>query len=252
MPRTLLYLVFLTLLSTSALAQGLAGAKNLDNAVLFSAGYGPFLSAGELNDRFGNGFAIDGGIAYMPRNSAWQIGARVTYGFGSEVKEDVLADLRTADGFVIGNQREPADVQLRQRQVFIGPSVAYTFRIGTNQRSGVNLRSSFGVFAHRIRIQNDPVQGVEPLFEDYRAGYDRLTAGPAWYQFIGYQTLAENRRINFYLGGDFLVASTTAQRSFDIPTGAAPSQDSRLDITFGARIGLIIPIYFGEGREIFY
>ena len=250
-PTQLLTALF-TLLSTCGLAQGLAGAKNLDNALLVNAGYGGFISAGDLGDRFGGGFAIDGGLAYLPRNSSWQFGVRAVYGFGNEVKEDVLAGLRTRDGFVIGNQREPADVQLRQRQVFLGPSVGYTFRIGANQRSGINLRSSVGYFANWIKLQEDPVQAVEPLLDDYRGGYDRLTAGPAWYQFVGYQTLSENRRINFYLGGDFTVASTTHQRLYDIPTAAAPASDRRLDITFGARIGLIVPLYFGEGREIFY
>lgn len=252
MRTALLQTALFTLLSTCGLAQGLAGAKNLDNALLVNAGYGVFSSAGDLGERFGSGFAIDGGLAYLPRNSSWQFGVRAVYGFGNEVKEDVLVDLRTRDGFIIGNQRAPADVQLRHRQLFLGPSLGYTFRIGSNQRSGINLRTSVGYFANWIKFQEDPVQAVEPLLDEYRGGYDRLTAGPAWYQFIGYQTLAENRRINFYLGGDFTVASTTHQRLYDIPTGTPPSDGRRLDITFGARIGLIVPLYFGEGREIFY
>ncbi|NJC28288.1 hypothetical protein [Neolewinella antarctica] len=250
-----LWLSFLALpnyTGTCVRAQGLAGAKNLDRAILFQVGYGLFNSAADLNDRFGNGFAFDGGVSYLPANSNWAFGVHANFGFGSDVKEDILADLRTSDGFLIGNQREPADVKLRQRQLFVGPSVGYTFRIGGNQRAGINLRTSLGYFAHRIRIQDDPVQTVAAIFEENRAGYDRLTGGPAIYQFFGYQHLSENRRINFYVGADLLAGFTKPSRAFDVPTGAALPDDRRTDVALGIRAGLIIPIYLGEGREIFY
>lgn len=241
-----------TLLSTCASAQGLAGAKNLDRGVLFQVGYGPYQSAGELADRFGNGWAIDGGIYWLPANSNFEFGVRANYGFGQEVKEDVLAGLRTPQGFIIGNNREPADIQLRQRQLFIGPSLGYTFRIGSNQRKGVSLKTTLGYYAHRIRIQRDPVQGTDALLEEFTPGYDRLTGGPAIYQFVGYQTLSEDRRINAYIGFDMLAGFTRPLRAFDVAEGGPLPDDLRTDLVLGVRAGLIIPIYLGEGREIFY
>ena len=252
MPRCVLTILLLLGLTTAAPGQSLAGAKNLDRAFLIGAGYGPFVSAGDLSERFGNGFAIDGSLAYLPANSNWEIGVRATFGFGAEVKEDVLRDLRTTDGFIIGNQREPADIQLRQRQLFVGPSIGYTFRIGRNRRAGLNVRTSLGYFSHRIRLQRDVVQGVAPLYPELLGGYDRLTGGPAIYQFLGYQVLSENRRINFYAGADALAGFTRPRRGFDVPTGAPLPDDLRADLTLGVRIGLVIPIYFGEGREIYY
>lgn len=238
--------------ASCARAQGLAGARNLDRAVMIYAGYGPMISAGDLSERFGSGFAIDGGLAYLPANSNLQFGFRVLFGFGSDVKEDVLLGLRTNDGFLIGNQREPADIQLRQRQLFIGPNLGYTLRIGNNQRAGIHLNTAFGYFFHRISVQDDPVQSVPQLSEELLPGYDRLTGGFAVHQFIGYQQLAFDRRLNFYIGADATVGFTSAQRNFDIPLGGPPSADGRTDIVLGLRAGIVIPFYFGEGREIFY
>ncbi|MEO0732609.1 MAG: hypothetical protein AAFZ52_07230 [Bacteroidota bacterium] len=250
--RSLKWLLVLLFLPVASAAQSLAGAKNLDAALSAYVGYGPFASAGDLNERFGSGFAIDGGLSWTPANSGWELGARVQYGFGNEVKEDVLAGLRTRDGFIVGNQREPADVQLRQRQLFVGPTLGYTLRISRNQRAGLHLKFSPGYFFHRIRIQDDPIQGVAPLADALRPSYDRLTGGFAVHQFLGYQQLAENRRLNFYVGGEILAGFTKGLRAFDIPTGGPPSSNGRTDMLFGLKVGLIIPFYFGEGREIFY
>lgn len=235
-----------------AQAQGLAGAKNLDSGLLTHFGYGPFASGGDLSDRFGGGWSLDGGATWLPANSNIEFGFRVQYGFGTQVKEDVLVQLRTQEGFIIGNQREPADIQLRQRQLFIGPSLGYTFRIGSNERAGFHLKTSAGYFFHRIRFQKDPVQNVPQLEPELEVGYDRLTGGFAIHQFIGFQQLALDRRLNFYLGGELMAGFTKALRNIDYVTGLPPSADSRIDLVIGAKAGLIIPFYFGEGREIFY
>lgn len=248
---TLLILLFLVVLSPLS-GQGLAGAKNLDPALLTYFGYGPFASGGDLGDRFGSGWSIDAGAAWLPRNSNFEVGFRAQFGFGSEVKEDVLASLRTREGFLIGNQREPADVQLRQRQLFIGPSLGYTFRLGENQRAGIHLKTSVGYFFHRIRFQQDAVQSVPQIAEELEAGYDRLTGGPAIHQFIGYQQLALDRRLNVYIGAELMAGFTKGLRSFDYATGAPPPAAGRTDLVAGLKAGLIIPFYFGEGREIFY
>lgn len=248
--RRVVYLVCLLIAGVSTLpAQSLAGERNLDRALILHLGYGPFASAGDLEDRFGSGFAFDAGLAYSPLRSSWQFGLLARYGFGNEVKEDVLADLRTSAGFIIGNQREPADVQLRQRQLFVGPRVGYTLALGDNQRAGLQLTTAIGYFYSRIRIQEDPVQFVPQIEQRLQAGYDRLAGGPSLYQFIGYQQLAADRRFNFYLGADLTVAFTQSLRDYSFTGG---DNDSRTDLTFGLRAGVILPLYRGEGQEIFY
>ncbi|MEM9928679.1 MAG: hypothetical protein AAF840_02565 [Bacteroidota bacterium] len=246
----LVLLSFLPFLTVSG--QGLAGAKNLDRGLLPYFGYGPFASGGDLSDRYGGGWSLDGGITWLPVKSNIEFGVRVQYGFGSQVKEDVLAQLRTREGFIIGNQREPADIQLRQRQLFVGPSLGYTFAIGNNKRAGLHLKTSVGYFFSRIRFQKDVVQNVPQLAPELEVGYDRLTGGLAIHQFVGYQQLALDRRLNFYLGAEVMTGFTKALRNFDYVTGAPPSDEGRLDLILGLKAGLIIPFYFGEGREIFY
>ena len=233
-------------------AQSPAGEKNLDRAFLLQAGYGVHTAAGDLSDRFDGGFAVDGGVAYTPARSNWQFGVRAHFGFGNTVEDDVLADLRTRDGFLIGNQRTPANVQLRQRYLFVGPSVGYTLSIGDNQRSGVLLRTALGYLRHWIHVQADPSQGVQPLLPERIAGYDRLTGGPSLHQFVGYQLLSRNRSVNFYIGVEALLAFTRPLRAFDVPTGTPLPDATRNDIILGARAGIIVPIYAGEGREIYY
>ncbi len=250
--RLLLSFLLGLFLSAFAGAQGLAGVKNLDRAVLVRLGYGPFASAGDLGDRFGSGFALGGGVDFMPVNSNWQFGVMAQYGFGREVREDVLAGIRINTGSIIGNQREPAEVQLRQRQLFVGPRVGYTLRIGKNQRAGVHLATGLGYFYSRIRFQQDPVQFVPQVDKTYQPGYDRLAGGPALYQFIGYQGLALDRRLNFFLGGEVTAGFTRNLRGYDLATAAPPEDGGRTDIVLGLRAGLIVPIYLGEGREIFY
>lgn len=250
MIRFLLFF-FLTASCLSA-QQSLAGARNLDKAVALQLAYGPFSSAGDLADRFGNGFSLDGGLYWLPARSRLEFGVKVNFGFGNDVKEDVLANLRTTEGFVIGNQRGPADVNLRQRQLFVGPSLGYTIALGKNKRAGIHLKSSVGYFFHRIKVQRDVVQGVQTLNEEFLAGYDRLAGGPAIHQFVGYQQLGVNRRLNFYLGAEVLAGFTRQLRAFDIPTQAPPTTDGRTDFVLGLKAGIIIPLYLGEGREIFY
>jgi len=251
MRKTFLFLLTLAL-TLPSFAQGLAGAKNLDKVVSIHLGYGPFATAGDLSDRFGNGFALDGGASFTLANSNLEFGFKAQFGFGTQVKEDVLADFRTSDGFIIGNQREPADIQLRQRQLFLGPSLGYTFRIGRNQRAGIHLKTSPGYFFHYIRFQEDALQNVPQLNEELRAGYDQLTGGFAIHQFIGYQQLAQDRLFNFYIGGELMAGFTKALRDFDFNLAGPPDTSGRVDLLLGVKAGLIIPFYIGEGREIFY
>lgn len=231
--------------------QRISNVQNTDPAILISAGYGPQSPAGDLGDRFGNGFGIEMALDYTGKESPWIFGLMGQYSFGSEVFEDVIAGLRTQEGFIIGNQRDPADIQLRMRAFFAGARVSRIIPLGDNPRAGIRVSVGGGWMEHRIRIQNDVSQTVNQLTGDYRKGYDRLTGGPAAYQFIGYQQLSENGRINFYVGGEIFEGFTTGKRDFDFATGTT-LDESRLDILAGLRVGLILPLYQGEGKEIYY
>ncbi|MEL6143595.1 MAG: hypothetical protein AAFU67_18495 [Bacteroidota bacterium] len=252
--RTVYYVLLFCLVTSSSLTgqDFLESARNQDAAILFSASYGPQMTAGDLVDRFGEVWSIEAALDYTFDKSPWQVGLFGQLIFGSRVKEDVIAGLRTAEGFIVGNQRIPADVQLGARGYLMGLRVARTFSFGgKNPRAGLKIGLGGAWLIHRIRLQNDPTQTVNQIIDEYRAGYDRLTEGPAAYQFIGYQILGVNRRINLYGGLELIEAFTSSKRDVDFATGG-PLEENRLDILAGVRVGIIIPFYQGEGREIFY
>lgn len=244
---------FIFLLFTSFLsAQGLAGERNAGSVVLIDVGYGRHFNGGDLNDRYGNNWAIEMGVDYLANNSSWSFGVFGQYLFGSTVKQDVLANLRTSSGYLIGNQRDPADVQLRLRGYFGGVRVGKIISLGgENPRSGLKLAVGAGWVRHWIRIQNDPAQSINQLVGDYRTGYDRRTDGPTLYQFVGYQNLSLNGRVNFYIGGEFFQGFTQERRDFNF-TDESTFEKKRLDLIAGIRCGLIIPLYINNGEEIFY
>lgn len=232
-------------------AQGLAGERNLDKAILLNFSYGPVAPLADLADRFNSGFSIEFAADYAPKESPWLFGVMGQYIFGNSVKEDVLSDLRLENGTLVGNQRSAADINLRMRGLFAGARVGRIIALGKNKRAGIKLAMGLGLLGHRIRIQDDVNQSLPPVEGAYSKGYDRLTAGPAIYNFVGYQQLSRNGRVNFFAGAELITGFTKSQRKYDFAT-AASLTGNRLDMLGGVRLGLILPFYVGEGREIFY
>ncbi|MGB3617324.1 MAG: hypothetical protein WBA12_04345, partial [Catalinimonas sp.] len=78
-------------------------------------------------------------------------------------------------------------------------------------------------------------------------GYDRLTAGPALVEQIGYLYLDKRRFLNFFFALEFTQGFTRSQRSWNF--GAADASGGRFDVLSGVKIGLIVPIYFVRMEE---
>lgn len=228
-------------------------AQNTGSVLLFGFSYGLHLPGGDLQERFGLNFSPGLQIDYLTEPNNWIISLQGSFQFGSEVKTDVLANLRTEEGFIIANDRSVADIQLRERGFYLGASVGKLIGLAKNNyRSGLRLDLGAGLLQHRIRIQDDPVRTVAPLTGEYRKGYDRLTNGLALRQFIGYELLSKDRRANFYAGLELIQGFTKSRRNFDFLSRQA-DQASRVDLLYGFRVGLILPFYIGQDPgEIFY
>lgn len=237
--------------SVSLFCQGLAGERNLDRGIISHFSYGPVATVGDLADRFDGGWSIGLGVDYTPADSPWLFGVMGHYLFGNRVKEDVANNLRLPNGAIIGSQREVADLLLRMRAYYLGVRASRIISFGENKRAGIKVGVGIGYLGHRIRFQEDVTQSVNQLNAEYRKGYDRLTGGLALYQFLGYQIMSRNGRINFFAGGELIEGFTSSLRDFDFAT-AGSLEGSRLDILAGFRAGIILPLYFGEGQEIFY
>lgn len=246
----------ITVLITITLAAGALGAQTLGSGnsgkvLLLNFGYGPQMPIGELADRFGSNFAAEVSAEYMTANN-WAFGIQGQFLFGSTVNEDVLAGLRTEAGDIIGNDREPADIQLRQRGSYYGLRVGKLIGLAANNdRSGIRINLGAGILQHRIRIQDDPFRGVPQIEGEYEKGYDRLTNGLALHQFIGYQTIGKTNGVNITVGFEFFEGFTQNRRDFNFDTRTADT-DQRLDLLAGFRVSFSLPFYQGNSEDIYY
>jgi len=217
---------------------------NQGNVLLVNVTYGVHSPRGDLSDRFGENFAIALQPEFITGENNFIFGLDGQYIFGTEVKEDVLFNLRTAEGFIIGNDRNPADIQLRERGFYIGANVGKLFSLSAkNPRSGLRITVGGGLLQHKIRVQDDPQRVVPQLTGEYKKGYDRLTNGLALQEFIGYQLLGRDRRLNFYAGFEFIQGFTQNRRTYNFDTMESVNED-RLDLLIGFRAGIALPFYF--------
>ncbi|MEL6660389.1 MAG: hypothetical protein AAFR36_28235 [Bacteroidota bacterium] len=227
------------------------GQSNSGRVILLNFGYGPQVPLGDMADRFGNNFAAEVSADYMTESN-WTFGVQGQFLFGSTVNEDVLAGLRTETGDIIGNDRDPADIQLRMRGSYYGVRVGRLFGLfESNRRSGIRINLGAGLLQHRIRIQDDPFRVVPQLEGEYAKGYDRLTNGLALHQFIGYQTIGKSNGINLTIGFEFFEGFTQNRRSFNFDTRMADTEQ-RLDLLAGLRVSVSLPFYQGNAEDIFY
>lgn len=228
-------------------------AQNKGHAWLVKFNYAAQFPGGDLSSRFGNNSNLGTGIDFITSEGNWLFGLEGGFIFGSDVKTNVLEDLQGPSGNIIGSNGGAADIQLKQRGFYIGGLVGKILRFSSkNPRTGFRITLGAGLLQHKIRIQNDPQNDVPQLSNQYKKGYDRLTNGLALNQFIGYQVLGLNKRLNFYAGLEFTQGFTKSRRSFNFDTRSQDTEN-RVDLLFGIRIGWILPFYFGKGSdEIYY
>jgi len=248
--RKIAGLCMLLALAATAAAQTEKG--NEGHILLAHFKFAVQVPGGDLSERFGANQNISAALEWMHKSN-WVLGLESSLLFGTDVKEDPLAGLRDENGLLFGDFGEPASVQLRQRGLHLGAYLGRLFPLSAaNRRAGIRITLGAGILQHRIRIQEDPQVFVSLLTDDYKKGYDRLTQGLALKQFVGYQYLSKNRRINFFAGLEFEQAFTTSRRDFDFDT-MQKDERSRTDLLFGLRIGWTLPFYLAENPdEIFY
>jgi hypothetical protein len=209
-------------------------------------GYGIMQPAGKLNDRFGSMLHPHFSIGFQPRASSFLMRLEGQYFFGSMVKTDVLQNLRTIEGYLVGNDGSIADMPLRGRGYYAGASVE---KIGIFSNFFLGLGSGF--LQHKIRIQKDPLTYVPQLEGAYEKGYDRLTSGLGIKSYLGYRYLSDNRRINFSFTLYSMVGFTELRRSIQFDIKGKPPHTGP-DFLTGIKLTWILPLYFDDPDLIFY
>ncbi len=224
---------------------------NDGSILLYHVDYAYQIPSGDLAERFGNGNQLTLGMDYItPKN--WLLGIGGGIFFGQDVKEDVLAPLRDIDGNIVGADQSLASLVLRERGFTLGVHIGRIFPFSTLSRSGLRLQLGGGFMQHKIRLQDD-TRNVNQVEGDYAKGYDRLTNGLMLNQFIGYQHLSRNRRVNFHVGLDVFQGFTQNRRSYNFDTMSVDT-NKRLDIIYALKFAwTIIPVYLDDAPdEIFY
>ncbi|MFZ4544939.1 MAG: hypothetical protein ACOYOA_12875 [Saprospiraceae bacterium] len=209
------------------------------------------IAGGDLKTRFGNSSAPNLSIDLMTDRGNWIGGAEFGYIFGRTVKEDPLTKIYNLSGKIYGTDFVATEIFLRQRGFWTGAYLGKLIPVSSvNKRSGIRLTIGFGNIQHKIRLQDD-TKSVVQLDSPYNKGYDRLTGG--WYvsEFIGYQHLSKNRRVNLMIGFDFMQGFTKSWRDWDWDL-KSKNTEQRLDLLSGIRVGWSLPFYIGEASEEIY
>ncbi|MEO6758110.1 MAG: hypothetical protein ABIO24_01565 [Saprospiraceae bacterium] len=223
-------------------------ARNKGKAFLLHLEFGIYQPGGDLADRFGGNGGLGLGTEFITANNLI-IGAEGHFYFGSNVKEDPLAILRTAEGDLIGNDLSLASVPLHERGWYVGGLIGNLLPL-SNTRSGLRITLGAGVTQHKIRVQDDQ-SALTQITGDYGKGYDRLTGGLALEQFVGWQNLAKNRLANFMIGFEFNQGFTHTLRDWDF-NDRRKLEGQRLDLRFGIRAAWTLPFYLDGSENISY
>jgi len=192
------------------------------------------------------------GIESINQKSRLFYGIEGNFFFGSNVKEDVLTQLRTMDGSIIGINGETGDVGLKERGIYFGVHTGKIFSTTDKNSSltGIRTQIGFGLLQHKIRVQ-DNLKSIVPLNKEYRQGYDRLTNGGAIHLAAGYQYDSPYNNFHFKIMGDMMAGLTKSRRDLDYATGVYLDQ-KRTDILFGINIAYVVMISRTSTAENIY
>jgi hypothetical protein len=225
--------------------------KEKANIPMFSASFALQVPQQDLKERFGMNSNIGGDFLFKTK-SGWLAGIEVYYLFGDQVKEDSILDgLRTANGEILNEFGEYANVLIYERGYYLGAKLGKLIPLSSsNPNSGIMITLSAGFLEHKIRIDN---QGntVPQLVGDYKKGYDRLSNGFSMREFVGYMYIGENQFANFFAGVEFYQSWTMNRRSINFDTKTTDNRERRDDL-IGFRLGWIIPLYRHMQTNTYY
>ncbi len=195
----------------------------------------------DLVKRYGTSMSPGASFTWKTKHNIL-VNAEGGYFFGTTVKEDVLANLKTNDGFIIDNEGYPAQLKITERGWNFNANVGYIIpKTGFNKNCGLFFTIGAGYMQHKIKLY-DVNKKVAAVQGKYAKGYDRLSGGISFSQFVGYMYLSNNRLANIYAGVELYEGLTKSYRGYNFDTGL-PDTKQRFDVLTGFRVGWILPLY---------
>ncbi len=209
------------------------------------------LPTGDLVNRFGYNSNVGLDFSYKTKKK-FIIGINWGFIFGDQINEKGVFDsLKTSTGFIINQNGNPAVVRLYERGFTLSVYAGKMFHVfAHNMNSGFVLLAGPCVLHHKIRIDDLGHQSPQ-LVKQYAYGYDRLTQGFGFQEFIGYYYFSNRRLLNFFGGFEFTQAFTKSQRSYDFDL-MKPDLQKRVDILNSIRVGWVLPIYKRNKNQFYY
>ncbi|MBK7212277.1 MAG: hypothetical protein IPH88_03040 [Bacteroidales bacterium] len=229
-----------------------------DSLVLNSiyATYAMDLPSADMQDRYGLSHTIGAGFKHMTKKR-WVFSIEGNYLFGPNIKDrgavlnGSTSWITTEDGHVISAEGIYSNLAMTERGFTAWAKAGKLFATQkSNPNSGWLVMVGAGMLQHKIRIDVSQ-NNTPPLRTEYKKGYDRLCNGAGITEFIGYQYLDDNKRINCFAGLEFVQAWTQSRRAYYFADHMKPNEH-RFDMLSGIKVGWIIPFYKKTGREYYY
>lgn len=207
--------------------------------------------AADMAKRFGTSARIGPAVLYKTKSN-WLFGAKADFIFGGYVNEDsLMINLKDKYGDFLNTEGQRIAIPRYERGYVLGLSAGKILNISkTSSDNGIMLLATVGFIQHKINIF-EKNKTVPQVHGDYLKGYDRLTNGACIEQFIGYTYFAKNGLLNFQIGFDALFGFTQGRRDY-LYDVMRPDTQKRLDILYGLRGGLDIPIFKRKSEELYF
>ncbi len=239
------------LLAVNSVAQKTSNIKDtLLNAKIISGAYTFQIPAADMAKRFGNGSTIEGNFLFKVGNN-WLIGASGGFLFSSNIREDTILDaLKTISGNFISSNGIYSSIVLNERGYLIQAKLGKIIPVfDSNPNSGIMTTIGAGFIQHKIKIQE--IGNDLPQFAgDYVKGYDRLTNGICFSQFLGIIHFDPKKLLNFYTGIEVTEGFTQNRRDWNFDQQLV-DRTNRFDLLIGLKLAWFLPFY-GHTYQEFY
>lgn len=242
--KHVLFLALLSFLSaTSLIAQEENDRRDRNERKIFGLGfsYGYNVPAADMADRFGGIFSLGFDAEWITAKNSIIFGWQTRYLFGGNVKEDVLAHLRTDNGSILNINNLTSTLTFSTRGLYTGLTIGKIFSFLNNTKSGIKVSLTAGMLEHHIKISENS-SALPQIWGPYHKGYDRKTMGVAFQQFIGYQHMGTDNLMNVFAGLEFTQGFGKNVRPVNFDTQTIDNT-SRTDLMISLRAGFILPLY---------
>jgi hypothetical protein len=224
--------------------------STISSFILYVA-YAYQFPGGDLAERYGNNSTIGPGVIFKDSKN-WMYTLEANFIFGSNVKNanDIIKELTTNDGFIIGLDGTYVNYRPMERGFTIFGKIGKVFpAFKINPNSGLFFNAGLGYIQHKIRWD---VEGnnAPQLDGDYKKGYDRFTEGFSLTQSFGIFFMSDSRMWNFRVSGEVIEGFTKTKRyNFDTYGG---EPESRFDLYYGFKVSWMIPLFGRAPKAMYY